>query len=369
MSEPSKRVAKQKLAEVGSFLTKVAPLDPEQIGALAEEAMLGLLAEGESENTVRSYKTATKYWAAWFWLRYGKRIALPVAVPAVIQFIVDHAQRRTANGLSCELPPEIDQALVAASIKAVVGPPALATLVHRVSVLSKLHEMRAAINPCKDPTVRELLAKTRRAYSKRGVVKGKKAALTKDPMEQILATCDDSLRGVRDRALLMFAWSSGGRRRSEVEAATHENVRKVDLRSYVFTLARSKTDQTGTTGLDNVKPIVGLAADALEEWMAVCGHTTGALFRRISHKDNVGRPLTASAVRDIVKKRALMAGLTEDFSAHSLRSGFVTEAAKQGVPIGETMALTGHTSVVSVIRYFRMASAIESKAAKLMDNE
>ena len=346
--------------------TKIAPLDPGELGQLAEDAMRTLLAEGESDNTIRSYQTALRYWAAWFSLRYRQPILLPVPAPVVIQFIVDHAQRTTADGLACELPPAIDRAMVDGGFKAALGPPALATLVHRVSVLSKVHQLRSVRNPCQDPKVRELLAKTRRAYSKRGVVQDKKAALTKDPLEALLATCDDSLRGVRDRALLLFAWSSGGRRRSEVTAATTDNVKKISARTYVFTLHRSKTDQAGTNGQDNDKPIVGPAADALDDWLARSGVKSGAIFRRIRRGDKVGEPLSPAAVRDIVKTRAALAGLQEEFSAHSLRSGFVTEAARQGVPIGETMALTGHASVATVVGYFRSASAIGSKAARLL---
>jgi integrase len=67
--------------------------------------------------------------------------------------------------------------------------------------------------------VRELLAQTRRAYAKRGARPRKQRALTKDPLQAVLATCDDTLRGKRDRALLLFAWATGGRRRSEVASA------------------------------------------------------------------------------------------------------------------------------------------------------
>ena len=348
--------------------TEITPLDPDQLSQLAEDAMHALLAEGESDNTVRSYQTALRYWAAWFGFRFRQPIKLPVSPDTVIQFIVDHAQRKTLQGLAWELPPAIDRALVEGGFKATLGPPALTTLLHRVSVLSKVHQLKSLDNPCQDPKIRELLAKTRRAYSKRGVVPDKKAALTKGPLEAILATCDDSLRGVRDRALLLFAWSSGGRRRSEVTAATTDNVKKIGTRAYVFTLHRSKTDQAGTNGHNN-KPIVGPAADALDEWLKRSGVTSGAMFRRIRRDDKVGEPLSPAAVRDIVKARALLAGLEENFSAHSLRSGFVTEAALQGVPSGETMALTGHASVATVVEYFRSGSAIASKAARLFGDD
>ena len=348
--------------------TDVAPLNPEQLGPMAEDAVRALVAEGESENTIRSYRAALRYWAAWFGLRYAKPITLPVPVPAVIQFIVDHAERKTQTGLGCELPEALDLALFQGGYKTALGPPALATLTHRLSVLSKVHQLNQAQNPCKDAKVRELISKTRRAYAKRGVTQDKKAALTKEPLEAVLATCDNTLRGVRDRALLLFAWSSGGRRRSEVTDATMENVRRVGERAYVFSLLRTKTNQSGSDRQDSNKPLVGKAADALEAWLNRSGITAGPIFRRIRRGDRVAEPLSPAAVRDIVKTRATAAGLGEDFSAHSVRSGFVTEAARQNIPIGETMALTGHASVATVVGYFRTASSLDSKAARLLDD-
>ena len=97
------------------------------------------------------------------------------------------------------------------------------TDIHRVAVLSKAHQVASAENPCEQPRVRELLSKTRRGYAKRGALPHKKPALTREPLEALLETCDASLTGLRDRALLLFAFASGDRRRSEVAAATLEN--------------------------------------------------------------------------------------------------------------------------------------------------
>lgn len=350
-------------------LADVELLDPAALAPIAEHAMHDLLAEGESANTLRSYQTALRYWAAWFWLRYRRQIELPVPAAAVLQFVVDHAQRRSGDGLRSELPASIDQALVDGGFKATLGPPALATLLHRLSVLSKAHQLKGAPNPLQDAKVRELLARTRRAYAKRGVVQDKKAALTLEPFERLLATCDDSLRGVRDRALLLLAWSSGGRRRSEVTAATVENVKRIADRVYVFTLHVTKTNQSGDSRRESDKPIVDRAADALTAWLEISRITSGPIFRRIRAGDRIAEPLSPASVRDIVKARAALAGLPPGFSAHSLRSGFVTEAARQNVPIGETMALTGHSSVATVVAYFRSAQSIESRGARLLGDK
>lgn len=349
-----------------SAVTELPPLDPAHLGPMAANAEAALLRQGESENTLRSYRSALRYWAAWYALRYRQPIALPVSVAAVLQFIVDHAQRHDADGrLVSELPVVIDEALVAGRFKTRLGAPSLSTLIHRVAVLSKAHQVEGAANPCEQPRVRELLSKTRRGYAKRGALPQKKPALTREPLEALLETCDSSLAGLRDRALLLFAFSSGGRRRSEVAAASVENTRR-DGSSFVFTLAHSKTNQAGTDRAENDKPIVGRAANALSAWLAASKIKAGPLFRRVRRGGVVGEPLSPAAVRDIIKKRCALAGIDTNFSAHSLRSGFVTEAGRQQMSLGETMAMTGHRSTASLVGYFRHEVA-RSRAARLME--
>lgn len=343
-----------------------APLHPSELDPLGRQAAEALYREGESVNTVASYRSALRYWAGWFALRYGQPIALPLLPAVVIQFVVDHATRSTPQGPVSELPPAIDAALLARGLKARTGPPALATLMHRLAVIAKAHRLENANNPCADPAVRELVARTRRAYAKRGERPARKAALTREPLSRLLETCDDSLIGLRDRALLLFAWSSGGRRRSEVAAATLANLTRIGPGEFVYQLGWSKTNQAGADLPDNAKPVIGAAGAALEAWLQAAALDEGAIFRRIRRGGHVGEGLSDGAVRKIVKQRCEEAGLEGDFSAHSLRSGFVTEAASRQVPLAETMAMTGHTSVATLVRYFRAADARRSTAADLI---
>lgn len=348
------------------LLASLPLLDPHALDVQADAAVRSLMREGSSANTAASYRAAIRYWTAWFELRYGQRFALPLPEAAVIQFVVDHAQRTTDHGLKWELPLALDQELVRLKAKGRLGAPSLNTLLQRVSVLSKAHELLGHPNPCRAATVRELLAKTRRAYARRGVAPAKKEALTREPLQAMLATCDDTLRGIRDRALLLFAWASGGRRRSEVVCATVENTVRT-AEGFLYTLAQSKTNQSGARRADDQKPIVGSAAQALDAWLAASGIQQGPIFRRVRRGDVIGEPLAAAAVRDIVLERCKLAGLEGEFSAHSLRSGFVTEAGRRNIPLGDTMAMTGHASVATVMGYFRAGAAAQSPAARLMD--
>ena len=345
----------------------VLALEPEVLHGQAERSVRALLKEGESANTVRSYASALRYWAAWFRLRYRAALALPVPVPAVLQFLVDHVERTAEDGtLMHDLPPAIDHTLVDHGFKGELGAPALNTVLHRLSVLSKAHQMRDITNPTRDPAVQELVRRIRRAYATRGVRPVSKTALTKDPLEAMLATCTDGLIGLRDRALLLFAFSSGGRRRSEVASAMMENLVKVDAQTYLYRLTHSKTDQAGTVrNVDVDKPLLGPAAETLTAWLTASGVQSGALFRRI-RKTKAVEPLSGQAVGHIVQRRAQLAGLEGDFGAHSLRSGFVTEAGRQNVPMKEAMELTGHRSVPTFLRYFQTGAVQHSRAASLL---
>jgi len=342
---------------------------PEQLAQQAADAVRELLAEAAAANTTRSYATALRYWAGWHQARYGVELALPVSEAVVIQFLVDHIQRKNTTGLVSELPPAINQALVAAGLKAKLGPLKLSTVVQRVAVLSTAHKLKRMANPCELPSVRTLLSRARRAAVKRGERPAKKTAVARAELEAMLATCDDSLEGLRDRALLCFGFASGGRRRSEIAAADMRDLRKVGKDSYIYRLEYSKTQQAGVTADSSPdKPILRRSADALTAWLEAAGVHEGAIFRRV-WKGRLGPALLPGSVAAIVKRRARLAGLAGlagDFGAHSLRSGFVTEAERQGMPLPAVMAMTEHRSVASVIGYFQAGAAEDNPAARLL---
>lgn len=331
------------------------------------DALRELIAEGSSDNTRASYKAAIAYWRAWHLARIGTPFSVPLTnpVPTVLQFLADHLAQQDGKGT---LPPEIDKALVKAKVKAKLGPYAMATVRHRLAVLSEAHEALKVDNPCRHRDVVTVLDKSKKAFARRGVKAAKKDALTREPLEQLLATCGDDPIGVRDRAMLMFAFASGGRRRSEVVGATMDNLKRV-ASGFVYTLSHSKTNQSGADRADSAKPVLGIAADALEAWLALSKVTEGPIFRRIFKGGGIGGGLNAEALRVIVKTRAKLAGLGDNFAAHSLRSGFVTEAGEQQMPLAEVMALSGHAAVSSVIGYHRAGEVVKSKAGRLLDND
>lgn len=365
------------MAEAGQG-GQAVPAVADAVDSKTQEALQAVAREGRSQNTARSYVGAARYWEAWHLARFdGKPLPFPVPASVVLKFLADHLLAPVgAKGeggdqaeLACQLPPEVDEALVASLSKGKLGPLTLGTVTHRLAVLSKTHRAAGMANPCTDPRVQGALSDFRRAYAARDVKPHKQAPLTREPFLALLATCDKSLRGVRDRALLLFAFSSGGRRRSEVTSATCEKLTRLPDGSYTYELRRSKTNQAGAARADMFKPVAGPAAEALEAWLRLSKVSSGAIFRRLRTGGLVAEPLTPAAVRDIVRKRAVLAGLEGEFSAHSLRSGFVTEAGTQNVSLADTMALTGHTDVATVLGYYQSQAGTKSRAANLLTNE
>jgi len=230
--------------------------------------------------------------------------------------------------------------------------------------LSVAHEAQGLENPVRLPQIRSLLAAARRARARQGLGPGKKRAATLDILERMLATCEDDMRGIRDRALLLFAFASGGRRRSEVAGARVENLTTVPG-GYLYRIPWSKTDQEGA-GRD--VPVIGRAARALTLWLNAAAIQDGHMFRAITRDGTVAESLSARGVARIVKARAKRAGLDPAvFGAHSLRSGFVTEAGRKGVSRQEAMAMTGHRSGTVFDGYFQAGELLRSQAARLMD--
>jgi integrase len=72
---------------------------------------------------------------------------------------------------------------------------------------------------------------------------------------------------------------------------------------------------------------------AWRRWLTESGIETGPAFRSVDRHGNLGvERLSDRAVADMVKRRALAAGLDGVFAGHSLRAGFATEGYAQGTP-------------------------------------
>jgi len=313
-----------------------------------------LIQAGTSASTRRAYARDVRYFWAWAHTALSLPEHYPVAVETVIHFVLDHVNGPTSD---------TDHALIATGHKQRPGPLKLSTLDRYLASLAVAHQARGVESPARNPKVRLLLRRARAARAHEPP--HKKAAITRAILEQLLATCDDALAGVRDRALLLVGFAAGGRRRSELAALAVRDLRRIDD-GFILTIRRSKTDQVGH-GLE--VPVLGRAAVALSAWLVQSGVREGKLFRGIRAQGGLYSGLTGKSISCIVKRRVKLAGLDPDrFGGHSLRAGFITEAARHGAPLGDAMTLSGHRCVTVASGYYREAALLENPTAHLLNN-
>ncbi|TAM11909.1 MAG: integrase [Nevskiaceae bacterium] len=353
----------------GPLATATAPLSSPDLARRTQAAADAILRAATPAATVTSYQSALRYLCAWAELRFGTALSLPVSVAWVQQFVIDHfgEPERVAEGsgrstitVNWTMPQAVDETLVQGGFKARPGRLKMATIDHRLAVLSWAHREHGDASPTQDPAIRRLLSSCRKLAREMGEAPKTKTAAIQEQLDAMLATCDDSLEGLRDRALLLFGWTSGGRRRSEIALAHVEDVEWLDDAHGLFRMRQSKS------GDDAPKPIKGEAATALRTWLKAANITEGPIFRRV-WGPTVGKALSPHAVSAIVQRRASAAGLKGDFAGHSLRRGFVTEAGLSHVPIAQTMEMTGHRQVKTVLRYHQVGEIVRSEGSDLLE--
>ena len=118
---------------------------------------------------------------------------------------------------------------------------------------------------------------------------------------------------------------------------------------------RATLRSTKTTDISDTPALLlrGAGAHLMAEWLRVAEIDDGFVFRKITRYDTVSkRGLTADGIRFIFHKQVEAAGFPEGFaSPHGLRSGFITEALSQDVPLAQLMRLTLHKSAEQVLDY------------------
>lgn len=328
------------------------------IDARTRERLRRIVDDGTPPNTRRAYSSDLRYFWAWCSaIGWTDEPVYPVPPEIVARFVVDHLEG---------MDEDVDADLVGRGVKARPGRHAINTIDRRVSALSAFHKAKGLPSPAADPVVSKVLSKARKAAARRGEKPRKKKAVVRPMLDLMLDTCSaGTLADLRDAAVLLFGWASGGRRRSEISQADFENLERVG-RDYVFHLGLTKTDQEGEGA---TVPVAGRAAEALSRWIEAAAITGGPLFRSIDRHGNVSvERLSDRAVALIVKRRARMAQLDPAlYAGHSLRSGFLTEAGRQGKNLLEAMALSRHKTVQVAAGYHQAGAALHNEAATLAD--
>ncbi|WP_037082750.1 site-specific integrase [Neorhizobium vignae] len=340
------------------------------------ETLRHLVNEGMGDNTLRALTSDLAYLQAWSLAATGKSLPWPAPEALLLKFVAHHLwdpQKRAENP-DHGMPADVEQNLRGQGFLKAIGPHAPNTVRRRLASWSTLTKWRGLDGAFASPALKSAIRLAIRAAPRQRLRKSAKA-VTGDVLAKLLATCaTDSLRDLRDRAILMVAFASGGRRRSEIAGLRREQLTVEasipdeggsPLPSLAIHLGRTKTSSGEQ---DEIVYLTGRPVEALKAWMTAAKIESGSVFRGIGRWGTVSRhALDPQSVNAILKQRAEMAGLdSSDFSAHGLRSGYLTEAANRGIPLPEAMEQSRHRSVQQASSYHNNATRRSGRAARLI---
>ncbi len=340
------------------------------------ETLKHLVNQGMGDNTLRALTSDLAYLEAWGLAATGSSLPWPAPEALLLKFVAHHLwdPEKRATDPDHGMPDDVDDNLRRQGFLRSAGPHAPDTVRRRLASWSTLTKWRGLDAAFASPALKSAIRLAVRAVPRTRRRKSAKA-VTGDILAQLLATCaTDSLRDVRDRAILMVAFASGGRRRSEIaglrrEQLTDEPPIEVPdgppLPSLAIHLGRTKT----TTGeQDDVVYLTGRPVEALNAWLVAAKIDRGSVFRAIGRWGTVSRrQIDPQSVNAILKQRAEKAGLEAgEFSAHGLRSGYLTEAANRGISLPEAMEQSRHRSVQQASSYYNSAARRTGKAARML---
>ncbi|MGQ3121235.1 MAG: tyrosine-type recombinase/integrase [Aliihoeflea sp.] len=268
-------------------------------------------------------------------------------------------------------PLPADPAVIGLYLTACITPPpgevqglAVSTIERRLSGLAWHFRKHGYELDRQDPRVGKVLAGIKHVHWQPPAQK--EPVLAADVLAMVDELDRDTLRGLRDRAILLIGFA-GGLRRSEIvgldvgprqtdEGQGWGEILPDGLLLHVYGKGRKlRQVEIGRGSSDQTCPVV-----AYEDWLRLGRIAHGPVFRRVSQdgKEVLPDRLRGQHVARLVKATALAAGVRADaaegdreamFAGHSLRAGF----GSSGIDEKHTQQQFGHATVQMTRRYNR----------------
>lgn len=299
----------------------------------AEDAAAQYARGSRAASTWRAYESDWRIFAAW--CHAVGEMSLPATPHTVALFLA--AQARLGHAPS--------------------------TLDRRRAAIRLMHVGAKVASPHDALEVDEVLRGIRRGWKR--PPRQKAPAIDSEVQRLADAVESQTRQGLRDRALVLLGFA-GALRRSELVALDVEQL-KQRPEGLVLLIASSKTDQEGegqTLAIPRVPDSLYCPVQAVLDWLVVAEIGSGALFRRMHRGDTLGSSrLTDQSVALVIKRLALRAELDpQRYAGHSLRSGFLTSAARAGANIFKMADQSRHKSLDVLREYVRDAERFDDHA-------
>lgn len=248
-----------------------------------------------------------------------------------------------------------------------------ATISRIMTSISQAHKILSLQSPTTAPEVVETFKGIKRTL---GTAQNRAKPLMLSDLKTVVDSMRPTFLERRDTAMLLVGWSAA-LRRSEIVNLMFDDIDFVS-EGMVVTIRASKTDQEKSgyrIGVPFARDERYCPTKRLKNWIDLAIITSGEpLFFAVGgdgqkfHKSvNERRKICTRSLSDILKKRIRQAGLSEGgYSGHSLRAGFVTEAAKRETPEWMIQVHTRHRTTKVLRTYIREGSLFNSNPLSIL---
>jgi len=270
-----------------------------------------------AKNTIRAYRSDFIQYQAW--CTHNNMDSIPATAEAMAQYVDYLATIRKS-----------------------------ATIRRRINSLGTVLKLSKNYDPTNQP---EVILAIKRMHRKIGRAQHQATPLTKPLLNQLLSSCNNSIRGLRNQVLLRLGYETM-RRRSELCAFRFEDIDQAPNGKPVIRLNFSKTDQFGT---GKILPISQELFDLLEKWRSMISDE-GYILRSINRHGHFGSNLHPASISTLLKalqKDLKMDSYGHPLSGHSFRVGAALDLLEEGEPLERIMLRGGWQTDSTAMKYLR----------------
>ncbi len=277
-----------------------------------------LLLDGAySPHTLRGYHTDLRIFEAW--CNNNHRQMLPADPETVIDFIGDQAL------IIC--PNSIRRRLVA---------------------IKRLHALYGQT----DPTTSEWVRLAIRRIKRQKPMRPKQAhALTATLRDRLIASCPDTMIGLRNQAMIALGYDTLCRR-SELVALRVEHIDPIPTGGAKVLVRRAKSDPFGRGRYASLS-LKGLSI--VRRWTDAAGLVEGPLMRIVyqqkAGKRSIGPDQVGRILKEVARNAGVEPAIERGLSGHSMRVGAAQDLIVQGRNVLQIMHAGGWKSTNVVSRY------------------
>lgn len=175
------------------------------------------------------------------------------------------------------------------------------------------------------------------------------------------ATNPKTIKGIRDRAILILLWGNALRRSEVVNC---------DVSDYSPSLGELIITGKGKAGQPQSISLGKGAIAAIDNWLAKRGKitTTDPLFCA-THKGYWGNRLHTHSIYKLVQKYALIAGIDKVMSPHRIRHSSITEALNlTGGDVRKVQKLSRHSNLNTLMIYDDNRQNLQGEVTGMLDD-